>query len=49
MSFRKLREPTLDDIVAICDHYDEMLELYGKSYDMDNYRIVKEAIKMVRG
>lgn len=49
LSFRKLKEPTLDDIVKICDHYDEMLELYGKKGDLDNYKIVKLAIKQVRG
>lgn len=41
LSFRKMKEPTLQDIVKICNHYDEMLEKFGKERDLDNYKIVK--------
>ena len=44
VSITVLKEPRIADIVLLCDHYDEMLDLYGKEGDLENYKYVKEVI-----
>ncbi|CAL6029021.1 Conserved_hypothetical protein [Hexamita inflata] len=50
ISRRSLEQPVIKDIIKVCDHYDEMLEIYEvcKERDYENYDLVKQAIEDVR-